>query len=88
LLVEIAPGVSRTTLQAFLKSAGLPARLVAAGRLLERKVPDELLLETRGFVGKSDPRLSALAAAAGDTIARVAPIGGFANPIVLHSAQR
>jgi chorismate mutase-like protein len=88
LLVEIAPGVSRTTLQAFLKSAGLPARLVAAGRLLEKKVPDELLLETKGFVGKGDPRLSALAAAAGETIARVAPIGGFANPIVLHSASR
>jgi chorismate mutase-like protein len=88
LLLEIAPGVSRTTLQSLLKSAGLPARLVAAGRLLETKVPDEVLLETNGFVGKGDPRLSALAEAAGETIARVAPIGGFANPVVLRSASR
>jgi chorismate mutase-like protein len=88
LLLEIAPGVSRTTLQALLKNAGLPARLVAAGRLLEKKVPDELLLEVKGFVGKDDARLAALAEAAGEVITRVAPIGGFANPVVLRPAPR
>ena len=46
-------------------------------------MPDEILLEVKGFVGKDDPRLAALAEAAGDAIARIAPIGGFANPIVL-----
>jgi len=86
LLLEIAPGVSRTTLQSLLKNAGLPARLVAAGRLLEKKVPDELLLEVKGFVGKDDRRLAALAEAAGEVIARIAPIGGFANPVVLRRA--
>jgi chorismate mutase len=88
LLLEIAPGVSRTTLQALLKNAGFPARLVAAGRLLEKKVPDELLLEVKGFVGKDDVRLAALTEAAGEVIARVAPIGGFANPVMLRPAPR
>lgn len=88
LLLEIAPGVSRTTLQSFLKSAGLKARLIAAGRLQERKSPDEILLEVKGFVGKDDPRLKAFAEAAGDLIARVAPIGGYANPIVLPASTR
>jgi chorismate mutase-like protein len=88
LLLEIAPGVSRTTLQSLLKTAGLPARLAAAGRLMEKKVPDEILLEVRDFVGKDDPRLAALAEMAGESIARVVPIGGYANPIVLPRAQR
>jgi hypothetical protein len=80
--------VSRTTLQGLLKNAGLPARLVAAGRLLEKKVPDELLLEVQGFVGKHDARLAALTEAAGEVIARVAPIGGFANPLVFRPAPQ
>ena len=88
LLLEIAPGVSRATLQSFLKGAGLEARLIAAGRLLEKKVPDEILLEVKGFVGRDDPRLASLADAAGEAIARVAPIGGFANPVVLRPGAR
>jgi chorismate mutase / prephenate dehydratase len=83
LLLEIAPAVSRTTLRSFLKNAGLEAKLAAAGRLMEKKVPDELLLEVKGFVGKDDPRLAALADEAGEVITRVAPIGGFANPILV-----
>jgi hypothetical protein len=46
-------------------------------------VPDEILLEVQDFAGKGDPRLAALAKAAGDAIARIVPIGGFANPIAL-----
>jgi hypothetical protein len=88
LLLEIAPGVSRTTLQSLLKSAGLEARLVAAGRLLEKKVPDEILLEVKGFVGKDDPRLGTLADSARDTIFRVVPIGGYANPVVIPVSPR
>lgn len=83
LLLEIAPTVSRTRLKSLLKRAGLDARLVAAGRLADKKVPDELLLEVSGFVGRDDPRLAALSEAAGEIIPRVAPIGGFANPIML-----
>jgi chorismate mutase / prephenate dehydratase len=88
LLLEIAPGISRASLQNLLKGAGLGGKLVAAGRLLEKKVPDEILLEAKGFVGKDDPRLNALAEAAGEAITRVAPIGGYANPVVLPAAPR
>jgi len=88
LLLEIVPGVSRTTLQSFLKSAGLKGRLIAAGRLQEKNVPDEILVEVDGFIGKDDPRLAKLAKEAEEAIARVAPIGGFANPIMLPAAPR
>jgi chorismate mutase-like protein len=88
LLLEITPGISRARLQTLLKGAGLGGKLVAAGRLLEKKVPDEILLEVKGFVGKDDPRLNALAEAAGEAITRVAPIGGYANPVVLPAAPR
>jgi chorismate mutase/prephenate dehydratase len=88
LLLEIAPGISRASLQNLLKGAGLGGKLAAAGRLLEKKVPDEILLEVRGFVGKDDRRLQALAEAAGEAITRVAPIGGYANPVVLPAPPR
>jgi len=87
LLLEVPPGKSRTRLQTLLKEVGLPARLAAAGRIAERHMPDEILLEVNGFVGKSDKRLAALAKAAGDTIARIVPIGGFANPVLLPPAR-
>lgn len=83
LLLEIAPSVSRNRLNSLLKRAGLEAGVVAAGRLTDKKVPDELLLEVSGFVARSDPRLAALSEAAGPIIARIAQLGGFANPIVL-----
>ena len=63
-------------------------RLAAAGRTAEKNVPDEVLLEVQGFVGKGDPRLAALAKAAGDAIASIEPIGGFANPISLTSGAK
>jgi len=88
LLLEIAPGISRATLQNLLRGAGLGGKLVAAGRLLEKKVPDEILLEVTGFVGKNDLRLNSLAEAAGEAITRVAPIGGYANPVVLPARPR
>jgi hypothetical protein len=82
-LLEIAPSVSRQKLKALLKRAGLDARLVAAGRLLDKNVPDELLLEVRDFIAPSDARLATLTEAAGEIIGRVTPIGGYANPVVL-----
>lgn len=87
LLLEVPPGKSRTRLQTLLKEVGLPARLAAAGRIAEKHMPDEILLEVSGFVGKGDKRLAALAKAAGDTIARIVPIGGFANPVVVPPAR-
>ena len=88
LLLEVASGVSRTTLKSLLKNAGLKAKLLAAGRLADKNAPDEVLLEVEGFVGKDDARLAKLAKAAGDAIIRVAPIGGYANPFILPRAQQ
>jgi chorismate mutase / prephenate dehydratase len=81
LLLEIKPGMSRTKLVALLKEAGLSARFVAAGRIAQKNVPDEILLEAKGFVAKDDRRLKTLAEVAGDAIARIATIGGYANPV-------
>jgi chorismate mutase / prephenate dehydratase len=85
LLLEVAPGKSRTKLPLLLKDVGLSARLAAAGRIADKNAPDEVLLEVKGFVGKGDPRLASLAEAAGGAIARIIPIGGFANPVMLSS---
>ena len=87
LLLEITAGMSRTRLQSLLREAGLVARFAAAGRTSEKSVPDEILLELKGFLGKDDRRLAALAEAAGEAIARVALIGGFANPIMVRVAK-
>lgn len=82
LMAEIAPGLSRTKFQTLLKEVGLDARLVAAGRIAEKNVPDEILVEVKGFIGKSDPKLQQIAETPGDFVARIAPIGGYANPVV------
>jgi chorismate mutase len=87
LLLEIPAGMSRKKLQGFLKDAGLEGRLAAAGRTSEKNVPDEILVELKGFVGKNDPRLAALGAAAGEMAGRIAPIGGFANPVAMPRAR-
>jgi chorismate mutase len=87
LLLEIAPGMSRTKLRSFLKDAGLDAVLAATGRLSDKKVPDEVLLAVKGFVAPEDERLKTLAEIAGDSILRIATIGGFANPVALAPAH-
>jgi chorismate mutase/prephenate dehydratase len=88
LLVEMTPGKSQNRLQALLKEVGISARLAAAGRLTENNVPDEILLDADGFVGKGDARLKALVKAAGDVIVRIEPIGGYANPMILPSLSK
>ena len=87
LLLEITSGMSRTRLQSMLKQSGLAARLAARGRISEMTVPDELLLEIKGFVGKDDQRLGLLKEIAGDAIARIALIGGYADPVVLSEIK-
>ena len=86
LLLEISAGLSRTKLQSLLQGAGFKAKLAATGRTSDKKVPDEALIEVKGFIGKDDKRLKALAEAAGEAVLRIAPIGGFANPVVLTQA--
>jgi chorismate mutase-like protein len=83
LLLEIAPSVSRMKLKSLLGGVGLDARMIAAGRLLDKRVPDELLIELSGYVSPSDPRLTTLSEAAGDVISRANLIGGYANPLIV-----
>lgn len=83
LLLEIASGMSRTKLRALIKDVGFDAKLLATGRTSDKRAPDEILLEVKGFIGKDDSRLKVLAETAGEMVARMAPIGGFANPVVV-----
>ncbi len=78
LLVETAGESSRTRLQNLLQQAGFDAQILAAGG-----VPGQghLLLANKGFVAAQDMRLAAFAAQAGEMILRVAPVGGYANPL-------
>ena len=87
LVLEIAPGLSRTRLRSLLKEAGLDANIVAAGRISEKNAPDEILAEAKGFIPKADPRLKRMAEAAGEAVYRIDPIGGFANPVVLAARR-
>lgn len=86
--LEIEPGMSRNKLLSFVKTAGLDATLAAAGRTSDKKVPDEILLTVKGFVAPEDERLKALAKIAGDAIARMAQIGGYANPVIAGAPSR
>jgi len=40
-----------------------------------------------GFVARADTRLKVLSEAAGEIIARISPIGGFANPVRVSRAD-
>jgi chorismate mutase / prephenate dehydratase len=88
LVLEIPAGMSRTKLSGLFKEAGFRARVAAAGRISEKNVPDEILVEVQGFVASDDPRFGALAGAAGEAIARIASVGGYANPAILSKAPR
>lgn len=80
LVLETEGEISRQRLQSFLYEAGFRARILAAGGGSGRG-PNHLLLASRGFVGLEDPRLAVFLDKAGDEILRVAPVGGYANPI-------
>lgn len=86
LLLEIASDISRARLRTMIKDARFDAQLAATGRTSDKTAPDEILLEVKGFVSKDDKRLKVLADAAGEALARIAPIGGFANPVVVTRA--
>ncbi|MGH6877840.1 MAG: hypothetical protein ACREHV_10755 [Rhizomicrobium sp.] len=72
--------MSRARLQSILRQAGFEAQILAASRESAKSAASKLLVANKGFVAADDPRLSSIAAAAGDTIERVALVGGFADP--------
>ncbi len=80
LLLETQGELSRTRLQSFLQRSGFEAQILAAGGEPGKGV-SHLLLANKGFVAAQDPRLAVFVAKAGDTILRVAPVGGYANPL-------
>jgi len=80
LLLESDGDLSRTRLQSFLQQAGFDAHLLAAAGGGGQGA-SQLLLANRGFVGAEDPRLAAFVAKAGDANVRLAPVGGYANPL-------
>lgn len=87
LLLEVASDISRARLKTMIKDARFDAQLAATGRTSDKTAPDEILLEVKGFVSKDDKRLKLLADAAAEALARIAPIGGYANPVVITSAS-
>ncbi len=80
LLLETEGELSRTRLQNLLQQSGFEAQILAAGGEPGKRI-SHLLLVNKGFVGAQDPRLTAFVAKAGETILRVAPVGGYANPL-------
>ena len=86
LLLEIVAGLSRAKLQTFFKDAGLEAKLMASARISEKSVPDEVLVEAKGFIVQDDKLLARFKEIAGDSVSRVTPVGGFANPLIVAGA--
>lgn len=84
-VVETQDELSRARLQSFLKDTGFAAQVIAVGR--ETPKVRQLLIEVRGFVGRDDARLSALAEKGGGLVVRVAPVGGYANPVELKAGR-
>ena len=76
LVVAAEPDLSRASMMAALRKAGVQARWVALSE--NDKVPAHLL-EVEGFVGDADPRLAALKSHPRLRDARV--IGGYAVPL-------
>jgi chorismate mutase-like protein len=81
LRLEARENLSRARLTALLKEAGFDAKLISAGRSKETPGAAVSLIAAAGFVPASDPRLGVLRAGAGEQIASVATVGGFANPM-------
>lgn len=80
LLIETEGEVSRTRLQTLLHQTGLDAQILAAAGVPGHGT-SHLLVANKGFVGAGDGRLEAFVAKAGETILRLAPVGGYANPL-------
>ncbi|MEE8439364.1 MAG: chorismate mutase [Micropepsaceae bacterium] len=86
--IETEPGLSRAGLTTILRDAGFEANMISAGRITPGCEEGAILLAVEGFVSDQDPRLSAIRSSAGDSVLRIDPVGGFANPIVLIPVVR
>jgi len=86
--IETEAGLSRARLSSILKAAGFEANMISAGRITAGGDGGALLLATDGFVSAQDLRLDAVRSNARDSVLRIDPVGGFANPIVLIPVAR
>lgn len=78
LSIETEGEVSRTRLQTLLHQTGFDAGILAGGA--PGRGTNHLLAANKGFVDPKDPRLDAFVAKMSDTVLRLAPVGGYANP--------
>jgi len=81
MLLELNAELSRTKLVNLLKKSGFDAEILAASRRTASEAASFLLLGNRGFVGKADARLADFPRLAGDAVARLTLVGGYANPM-------
>ncbi len=86
--IETESGLSRAGLTTILKGASFEANMISAGRIIPGGEEGAILLAADGFVSAQDPRLDAVRSNAGDSVLRIDPVGGFANPIVLIPVVR
>ena len=86
--IETEAGLSRARLTKLLKGAGLEAKMISAGRITPGGEEGTVLLAVDGFVAPQDPRLDAVRTKSGDSVLRIDPVGGFANPIALVPVAR
>nr|TFG55101.1 MAG: hypothetical protein E4H34_01160 [Hyphomicrobiales bacterium] len=86
--IETEEGLSRGRLMTLLQDSGFDATIISASRISEGAQEDAALLAVDGFVSAQDSRLGAIKTKAGDSILRIDPVGGFANPVVLVPVAR
>jgi len=86
--IETEAGLSRARMTTLLKEAAFEANMISAGRITQGGEEGTVLLAVDGFVSAQDPRLDAVRSSAGDSVLRIDPVGGFANPITLIPVMR
>jgi hypothetical protein len=80
LRLECRTEMSRARLQAVMRQAGFDVQIIAASRESAKGAGSRLLVANKGFVAADDERLAAVMTTAGEVIASVALVGGFADP--------
>jgi hypothetical protein len=80
LRLECQAEMSRARLQTVMRQAGLDIQILAASRESPKSAASRLLVANKGFVAAGDHRLATVMEIAGEAVARVALVGGFADP--------
>ncbi len=81
IVIETDAEISRDRLNEALKTAGLPASVVAVWRDADGGESRLHLVQAADFLAPDDARLTALGAAPAERILRIVPLGGYAVPL-------